>query len=112
MQGIFFMQLLLLAALLLLSSGGKRPQLTGEEMTEILNYISGGNGEIENIVKQVEQVSKIINTFAPLMGAVAGSAQTDAAVESGGDRPKGYCLQPISNIADDNIYNALSNAIG
>ena len=111
MQGNFFMQLLLLAALLLLGSGGNnRPKLTGEEMTEILNYISGGNSELENIVKQVEQVSKIINTFAPLAGAFAGSAPASAAEADGAPRA-GLYLKPISNIADDNIYNALSNAI-
>lgn len=108
------MQLLLLAALFLLGSGGSnRNGLSSSEMTEILKYMSDGNGELENIVKQVEQVSEIISAFAPLVTAVSGSAQNSADDgQSDGDATSvGFYLKPIANIADDGIYNALSSAI-
>ena len=110
MQGTFFMQLLLLAALFLLGSGGSdRPELSNSELTEILKCVSDGNGELENIVKQVEQISGIISAFAPLMAA--GRQSDGNEVGSGGTPSVGYCLKPIANIADDSIYNALSKAI-
>lgn len=110
MQGNFFMQLLLLAALLLLGSGADRPQFTSSEMSELLKYVSEGNSELENIVKQVEQFSGIINTFAPLVNSVVGGVQSSTA-EANDAPSQGLYLKPIANIADDGIYNALSGAI-
>ena len=114
MQGIIFMQLLLLAVILLLGSGGaQRPQFTSE-VTEILKYISDGNSEVENVIKQVEQVSEIVNAFAPLVNSMAGAPSAGGAQSPASDcAPDGVSLplKPIANIADDSIYNALSKAI-
>lgn len=113
------MQLLLVLAVLLMLGGkgdGARPQITNSEMFEVLKYVSGDNGEMDKIIKEAEQVSQIISAFAPLATAFGGdNAESDSASAPACDEAqkhdKGFYLQPVANIADDGIYNALSNAI-
>lgn len=110
------MQLLLVLAVLLMlggkNDGAHRPQLTHSDMLEVLKYVSDGNGEMDKIIKEVEQVSQIINTFAPLAASFAANdnnIEPDGASTSPHD--VGLFLQPVANIADDSIYNAMSKAI-
>lgn len=112
---------LILAIAVLLMLGGKggsahRPELSNSEMFEMLKYITDGNGEMDKIIKEAEQVSQIINTLAPIASAFGASANNNDIniSESDGNsevRDTGLILQPIANIADDSIYNALSHAI-
>ena len=127
MQGNFFMQLVLMLALMLMlggKSGTHRPELTNSDMFEVLKYISGGSGEMDKIIKEAEQVSEIINAFAPLAASFGAggtsfdesgsksSNNEDKMPDCGGNTPDiGLSLQPIANIADTSIYNALSAAI-
>ena len=115
MQGNFFMQLILvIAALMLLGGKGGAPnRLNGSDIADVIKYISGGNGEVDKLIKDVEQVTEIINAFAPIVGAVGGMAPSEAVADATPDKSDiGIRLKPIAGIADDNIYNALSRAIG
>lgn len=110
------MQLILVLAVLLMLGGksGSAPhsQISNSEMFEVLKYISGDNGEMDKIIKEAEHVTEIINSIVPLATAF-GSKEEEPA--NGGENSKvqdiGLILQPVSNVADDSIYNALSKAI-
>ena len=128
MRGKFFMQLILALAVLMMlggKGGAPRPELSGNDMLEVLEYVSGGNGEMDKLIKEVRQVSEIISAFAPVTAAFgAGGASFDENGSKSSDNGNkisdcggtssdiGLSLQPIANIADDSIYNALSKAIG
>lgn len=117
------MQLVVVLALLMMfggkNSSTNRPQISGAEMAEIFKYISGDNGEMNKIIEEVEQVSEIINTLAPVVSAFGGAKADNTPFDwsdnkaSGNDiKIPGYAATaPIANIADDSIYNALSRAI-
>ena len=115
------MQLILVLVALMLLGGGKgspRDRLSGSDMLEVLKYVSGDDCEMDKIIKEVEQVTQIINTLAPIASAFGGQSAaeekdaSELSSQSTGDAKNiGLILQPISNIADDSIYSALSNAI-
>lgn len=114
------MQLVLVLAVLMMlggkSGGASRPGLSSSDMLEMLKYISDGNGEMDKIFKEVEQVTEIVNTLAPIASAFGASANNNDINISESDcnsevRDTGLILQPIANIADNSIYNALSHAI-
>ena len=110
---------LILALAVLMMLGGKSENaphapISSSDMFEMLKYISGGNDEIEKIVKEAEQVTEIISAIAPIATAF-GANDSEIKESEGGENSKaqdiGLILKPISNIADDSIYNALSHAI-
>lgn len=107
------MQLILAFAVLMLLGGGKSPhsELSGSDMIEVLKYISGDDGKMDKIIKEAEQVTQIINAIAPIasFAGAKGEEQTNGA--SSEVRNVGLILQPVANIADDSIYNALAAAV-
>lgn len=107
------MQLILVLAVLTLlggKSGASRRELFNPEALEFLKYVSGDDGEMEKIIKEAEHVAEIISAIAPVAAAFGESGEKE---ESADPAPcnTGIPLKPISNIADDSIYNALSRAI-
>lgn len=114
MREIFFMQLILVLAVLTLlggkGGGAPRSELFNSETLELLKYVSGDDGEMEKIIKEAEHVAEIISAIAPVAAAFGESGEKE---ESADPAPcnTGIPLKPISNIADDSIYNALSRAI-
>ena len=109
------MQLILVLAVLMLfggkSNGAPGPEFSNSDMCELLKYVSGGNDEMDKIIKQVEQVTEIVSAIAPLAGFAAAKEQSASSVEAAESRDIGLILQPVAKIADDGIYNALSAAI-
>lgn len=124
------MQLILVLALLLLGSGyspknpskGGIAELFQPETMDLIRELSGGGEEIEQFVREVEQISEIVSVFAPLMQAGENSFEDSAFTASTGGRGEekysqhtapdiSYILKPVRNIADDGIYNALARAV-
>lgn len=109
------MQLILALAVLLMlggKSGAPHSQISSSDMLEMLKYVSGDNAEVDKIIKEAEQVTEIISAIVPLATAF-GTKEDEPANDS--ETPKaqdiGIILQPVANIADDSIYNALSHSI-
>lgn len=107
------MQLILVLAVLMMlgGNGGARPQLTNSEMFETLKYLAEGNGEMDKILKEAEQVSEILSAFTPLVTVAETNKEQSTGDASSEVQDVGLILKPIANIADDSIYNALSSAV-
>ena len=121
------MQLILVLAVLMMlggKNGAPRPGLSNSDILETLKYISDGNGEMDKIIREVEQVSEIISAIAPIATAFGNGAtpfdesddtsnNSESKMQGSDATPPdiGICLKPIVNIADDRIYNALSQAV-
>lgn len=122
MRGNFFMQLLLALALILLSGGNSQP-VSRSEMVELLKYAAGDNSGANEVLREAEQVSSVLEAIAPIAQAFsAGSAKDkpqqgaeEAFAEGSGNSPQlgaAEILKPVANIADDGIYAALTRAVG
>ena len=120
------MQLLMILALFLLLGGrsapGSQPQISGPEMIELLKYASGGDAQMDEVIKEAEQISRVIDAIAPVARAFSSAPQQSetqhAAAENeyepsenNGAAATPLFLRPVANIADDGIYNALARAV-
>lgn len=126
MREISFMQLLIVFALLMLLGGsGDKPQISSPEVVELLKY-AAGDERADEMIREVEQVSSVLEAIAPIAQAFAGAqgAKTQHVPPENGQNAANECekdgaedaktplfLQPIANIADDGIYNALARAV-
>lgn len=119
-----FMQLFLVFILLMAlgqKGGNSSPQnnISVSEMAEIIKYAVGENHELDNILKEAEQISEAISAIAPIAAALGGKPSSDNVPEADGAETvikerksdTALFLKPIADIADDGIYNALSRAI-
>lgn len=123
MRENFFMQLILVLALLLLSGGnGNNSQpVSSSEMVELLKYAAGGAERANEMIREVEQVSSVLEAIAPIAQAFSAKPTEEKAQQSAteevfadGNNVQGgaaLILKPIANIADDGIYNALARAV-
>ncbi len=116
------MQLLLALALILMLGGGagNKPQISAPEMMEIIKY-AAGDGNADQTLKELEQVSSVLEAIAPLARAFEPAQeqktqhvppkeeQTEG--EKDGFNPAECALRPIADIAGDGIYNALARAV-
>lgn len=107
------MQLVLALAVFMLLGGGKSPncELSGSDMLEVLKYVSGDDGKMDKIIKEAEQVTQIINAIAPIANFAGAKGEEQTNATSSGVGNIGLILQPVANIADDSIYNALAAAV-
>lgn len=125
------MQLLLILALLLLGNSSPKgsgknavSELLEPETIELIKEISGGGEEVESFVRNVGQISELVNAFAPLLQSSTSSQDHGCEAPDSADnksfenvetceKTQDVCniLKPVQNLADDGIYNALARAV-
>lgn len=103
------MQLLIIALLVMLAGGGNKLN----ELQPILKSLGGEDAE--NILKQSEEISSMINAVQSLASAHpivgSGEVQNRPSAQSSHFGDGGFPLAPVSRIADDRITYALSGYI-
>lgn len=103
------MQLLIIALLAMLAGGGNRLN----ELQPILETLGGENAE--NILKQSEEISSMLNAVQSLAAAhpISGAGGVEKSVPARNNyvNDGGFPLAPVSRIADDRITYALSGYI-
>ncbi len=120
------MQLLFLLALFLTLGNKSGGGISGDEMEEIIKYATGNDGKMTEIINEAHRLTEVIQAVAPIAQAFSGAqtektqhetpkpAESSAAEEvfsSSAANQTPVFLQPIANIADDGIYNALARAL-
>ncbi len=99
------MQLILLLALALLCT--KKNGGLNEEAVQLIKTVSGDGGQIDEIMKEVREISELVTALSPAPSTSVPEGRDASRKTAGG----GFPLAPIADIADERAYGALAGAI-